>query len=108
MDGVNSVTLLGVVVGEAPELRHTNSGTPTTGLLVMTKYRDQKPIHRVSLWGQTAEYTASYVRPGDWVEIQGRLIYRQEKNSDKVSAEVFGYALSGPLREINHGDRFNR
>lgn len=79
---VNSVTLLGNV-GQAPESKVSQNGTPRTTVSIATnerrkvpnsdKWEDHTEWHSVILFGRLAEIARDYLRKGSKVYISGRL-----------------------------------
>lgn len=97
---VNKVTLLGNV-GNAIELRYTNSGKPVATLNIATSeyYTDkdgQKQSttewHKVVVYGETAKYLAANCPKGSKVYVEGKLHYGEyEKNGQKTYfTEIWG------------------
>lgn len=69
-------------VGRDPEMRYTPSGAAVTSFNVATNrtYKRQEQIiketvwFRVSCWGKLAETASNYVRKGEKVLVEGRLV----------------------------------
>jgi len=83
---INQVSLLGRV-GQAPELRQTQSGTAVLQLRLATDRRQRtgeaaSDWHTVICWGETAEAVARYVRAGQRVYVSGRLQTRSWQSED--------------------------
>lgn len=82
MAGVNKVIIVGRL-GQDPELRNTQGGTPVCRLNVATdrtytnKQSDEKvqetEWHRVTVWGKQAEMCGQYLSKGRQVYVEGRL-----------------------------------
>jgi len=81
--GINKVILVGNL-GNDPELKYTQGGTPvcTLSLATTRAYKDNSgqlvektEWHRVKLWGKTAEVAGEYLKKGRQVYIEGRIEY---------------------------------
>jgi single-strand DNA-binding protein len=81
MAGVNKAILIGNL-GRAPELRHTQGGTPVCNLSVATtrawtnkqgERTEETEWHRVTVWGKQAEHCNNYLAKGRSVYVEGRL-----------------------------------
>jgi single-strand DNA-binding protein len=96
---INKVILIGNL-GQAPESRHTQTGTAVASLSLATtrKWKDKSGSlqeetewHKVSAWGKTAEFCAQYLTKGSKVYVEGRLQTRkwQDKDgNDRYTTEV--------------------
>lgn len=80
----NSVQLIGHL-GKDPETRTFDSGRKVTSISLATSdtYKNQKgekvtdtQWHNVVLWGKLAEIAAKYLRKGEEVCIEGKLVHR--------------------------------
>jgi single-strand DNA-binding protein len=90
----NVIKIAGVL-GTAPELRITASGTSVATLIVYTNdtvrnadgsKRQESERHRVVVWGMHAEKAARLLNTGSMVRIQGRMTYPTWK--DKQTGET--------------------
>lgn len=98
----------------APELRHTQTGTPvaTATLAVSRNRKDQRgeyPTDWIELvfWGKTAEHASRWFNKGDMAVVRGRLESRdwEDKNGNKrrsweVQVETIDFC--GSKRESNN------
>jgi len=88
-------------LGQDPDIRYTNAGTPVANISVATSERwkdkqsgEQKEStewHRCSAFGRTAEVMGEYLRKGSLVYIEGRLQTRKwqdQKGNDRYSTEI--------------------
>src|SRR5688572_20697101 len=94
MRGVNTVILIGNAT-RAAELRHTQSGKPVSNLRLATnrtvKGQEQAQFHTVVCWDTLAETTATYVKKGDPLYVEGRLEYRsfqEEEGKERGVCEI--------------------
>lgn len=80
----NSVQLIGRL-GKDPEIRTFDSGKKQTSFTLATNetYKNQKgekvedtQWHNLVIWGKLAEIAAGYLKKGNEVAVQGKLIYR--------------------------------
>lgn len=90
MSGRNLVLLLGNL-GDAPELRYTQTGKPVARLRIATSDSiddgrggrvDRTEWHNVVAWGGTAEACAKHLVRGQRVDVEGRLQTREFKGED--------------------------
>ena len=97
---LNKVTISGNL-GDMPELRHTNSGTPVCSLSVCVnqrvksggEWKDKPNWVKVTFWGKRAEAIANNLKKGQHVAIIGRLDQNkwQDAQGNKYSRlEVIG------------------
>lgn len=97
---LNKVTISGNL-GDMPELRHTNSGTPVCSLSVCVnqhvksggEWKDKPNWVKVTFWGKRAETIANNLKKGQHVAIIGRLDQNkwQDAQGNKYSRlEVIG------------------
>jgi single-strand DNA-binding protein len=96
---INKVILIGNL-GNAPELRQTNSGTAVASFNVATtekrkgqdgQWQDLTEWHRITAWDRLAEICGEYLDKGSKVYIEGRLQTRkwQDKDgNDRYTTEV--------------------
>jgi single-strand DNA-binding protein len=79
MRGINRVILIGNATRDA-ELHHTQSGKPVSSIRLATnrtaKGEEETQYHSIVCWDVLAETTATYVKKGDPLYIEGRLQYR--------------------------------
>ena len=82
---VNKVILIGWL-GQDPELRSTQDGTPVCNISVATteSWKDasgsamkRTEWHRVVLWKRLAEIAASYLKKGSQVYVEGKIQSRE-------------------------------
>ncbi len=90
MRGVNKVILIGNAT-RAAELRHTGSGKPVASIRLAThrmirtaggEREEESQFHSVVCWDSLAETTSTYVKKGDPLYVEGRLVYRSYTDSD--------------------------
>jgi single-strand DNA-binding protein len=90
MSGVNKVILVGHL-GNDPEIRYTQGGTPVGNFRLATTERwvskggersERTEWHRIVVWGKLAEICSEYLRKGKQVYIEGRLQTRQWQDKD--------------------------
>src|SRR5687768_13315715 len=94
MRGVNKVILIGNAT-RAAELRHTTSGKPVSSIRLATNRfvggQEETQFHAMVCWDRLAETTATYVKKGDPLYVEGRLQYRSyqdEEGKERGVAEV--------------------
>lgn len=94
MRGVNKVILIGNATRDA-ELRHTQSGKPVSSIRLATKRtvkgEEETQFHSIVCSGRLAETTATYVKKGDPLYVEGRLQYRayqDEEGKERGVAEI--------------------
>jgi len=92
MRGVNRVILVGNATRDT-ELRHTNSGKAVANIRLATNRTvngaEQTQFHTVVCWDKLAEITATYVKKGQPIYVEGRLEYRTfEDNEGKERGAV--------------------
>jgi single-strand DNA-binding protein len=98
MSSVNKVFILGRV-GQDPEIRRTNDGSPVANLSVATssvstKGGDRKEYtewHKVVIFNKAAEVAQSYVKKGTQVLIEGSLTTRKwqdKEGNDRYTTEI--------------------
>ena len=85
MRGVNKVILVGNATRDA-ELRHTQSGKAVSGIRLATNRvvngQEETQFHSVVCWDTLAETTATYVKKGDPLYVEGRLQYRSYQDEE--------------------------
>ena len=80
MASVNKVILIGNL-GQAPDVRVTNTGMKVAEISIATTRRftrndervEQTQWHNVTLWGKLAEIVEKYTTKGSSIYIEGRL-----------------------------------
>lgn len=92
MNGLNRATLLGNL-GEAPELRQTNSGTAVLKMRMATTesvrqddgtFKDFTQWHSVVVWGKRADGLAPLLAKGSRIYVEGRIETRSyDKDGEK-------------------------
>ena len=94
MRGVNKVILVGNATRDA-ELRHTQSGKAVSSIRLATNRtvngQEETQFHSVVCWDHLAETTATYVKKGDPLYVEGRLQYRtfpDEEGKERGVVEV--------------------
>ncbi len=94
MRGVNKVILVGNATRDA-KLRHTQSGKPVSSIRLATnrtiKGEEETQFHSIVCWDRLAEMTATYVKQGDPLYVEGRLQYRSyqdEEGKERGVAEI--------------------
>lgn len=111
MAGINKVILIGNL-GRDPELRYTKNNDPVASLSVATtrnvkkdeEWIEETEWHRVTVWGQQAEYVNKYAPKGRQVYVEGRLHTRKYEDKDgttKYSTDIIAETvqLLGPRVE---------
>lgn len=92
MSSVNKVILLGRL-GQDPELKYTNSGTPLCTMSIATSevWKDQQgqkqektEWHRVVVWGKQAENCNQYLSKGSLVYVEGKNETRSWEDKNNV------------------------
>ncbi len=85
MAGVNKVILVGNAT-RAAELRHTQSGKAVSSIRLATNRvvngNEETQFHAVVCWDRLAETTATYVKKGDPLYVEGRLQYRSFQDEE--------------------------
>lgn len=91
--GLNRVSLIGLV-GQAPEVKYTPSGTTVANFSLATndarkddsgKWVEQTEWHKLVAFGKTADVVKEYVEKGSKLYIEGKLQTRswEDKNGNK-------------------------
>jgi single-strand DNA-binding protein len=79
MRGINKVILIGNATRDA-ELRHTETGKAVSSIRLatnrMVRGEEESQFHTIVCWEGLAETTATYVKKGDPLYVEGRLQYR--------------------------------
>jgi single-strand DNA-binding protein len=96
MSSLNEVKLIGNL-GNDPEIRRTQQGTPVANMSIATSERwkdkqsgedkEKTEWHRVVLWGKLAEIAEQYIKKGDKVFVCGQL--ETHKWTDKDGTEKY-------------------
>ena len=85
MRGVNKVILIGNATRDA-ELHHTQTGKSVSSLRLATnrtiKGEDEAQFHTIVCWDRLAETTATCVKKGDPLYVEGRLQYRSFQDEE--------------------------
>jgi len=116
MGTVNKVILLGNL-GQDPEIRYTQAGTPVANLNIATNERIRKrdgsviettTWHRVVLFGRMAEIAKENLSKGKKVYIEGRIStreYTDKENIKRLNFEVIANELKlvAPRNNNRHG-----
>ncbi|CAM4439419.1 single-stranded DNA-binding protein [Vibrio agarivorans] len=110
--GINKVILVGNV-GRDPEIKSFSNGESVASLSLATseswrdkntgENREKSEWHRVSVFGNTANFVANYVRKGSQLYIEGRLQTRkwQDQNGqDRYTTEVVVRWPNGALQMV--------
>ena len=94
MRGINKVILIGNATRDA-ELRHTQNGKPVSSIRLATnrtvKGEEETQFHSIVCWDRLAETTASYVKRGDSLYVEGRLqhcSFQDEEGKERGVAEI--------------------
>lgn len=86
------VTLVGNA-GRNPELRHTPDGTPVTDFSLATNRRwtnadgskgEETVWWRITAWRGLAEIVASYIKKGNLVFVEGRIVPDKETGRPRI------------------------
>ena len=113
MGTVNKVILLGNL-GQDPEIRYTQAGTPVANLNIATNERIRKrdgsvvettTWHRVVLFGRMAEIAKENLMKGKKVYIEGRIStreYTDKENIKRLNFEVIASELKLVAPRNNH------
>src|SRR3954464_616412 len=85
MRGVNKVLLIGNAPRDA-ELRHSSPGNAGSSSRPATnrtgKGDEETQFHTIVCWDRLAETTATYVKKGDPLYVEGRLQYRAYQDEE--------------------------
>ncbi len=105
MAGVNKVILVGNL-GKDPEVRHLENGTTVCSFSLATSesYKDRTTgerktnteWHNIVLWRGLAEIAEKYLKKGDQVYIEGKLVTRswEKDNVTRYTTEIVGRDLT--------------
>ena len=111
----NKVVLVGNLTRDL-EIRYTQSGTAmgNTGLATNRKWKDQSGEQKeevmfidVSFFGRTAEIGNQYLRKGDRVLVEGRLVLDQWTAKDGTKRSKHKVAVQEMKMLTNRSDRQN-
>ena len=92
----NRVQLIGRL-GADPEVKHLNSNKTVANLRIATNetYRDANgekvtdtQWHNVEAWSKLASFKKKYLKKGDEIAVEGRLVYRSFEDKNKVKRTV--------------------
>jgi|APSaa5957512535_1039671.scaffolds.fasta_scaffold214542_2 single-strand DNA-binding protein len=82
---INKAILIGNV-GEDPEARNLTNGGVVTNFTLATsikiKGEERTEWHRITVWGQTAEFARDYVKKGSKLYIEGEIKTRKWQDKD--------------------------
>jgi single-strand DNA-binding protein len=95
---LNKVMLIGRLGGN-PEVRYTQSGTPTASFTIATtetwkkdgERKEKTEWHRIVAWDKLAEICGEYLTKGKLVYIEGKLQTRKwqdKEGNDKYTTEI--------------------
>jgi single-strand DNA-binding protein len=113
MSGVNKVILIGNL-GRDPEVRTIENGAKVANFSLATteSYRnkdgnrvEQTEWHRIVLWRGLAEIAEKYLRKGNSIYVEGKIVTRKYTDKDGVErtiTEIVGdnmTMLGGPRRD---------
>lgn len=96
---INKAIIIGNL-GDAPDLRYTQEGTPVASFTVATtekwknksgEWQEQTEWHKVTAWKRLAEICGEYLSKGSRVYIEGKLQTRkwQDKDgNDRYTTEI--------------------
>ncbi len=100
MSSVNKALIIGNL-GQDPEIKYTQSGSPVANLSVATSERwkdkntgeqkEQTEWHRVVVFGRLAEIAEQYLKKGSKIFIEGKIQTRNWEDADgnkKYTTEV--------------------
>lgn len=100
---MNKVVLLGRL-GQDPDIRYTQSGTPVGKISVATVesvksgdgYEDKVEWHKVVIFGKTAEFVGNYATKGSMVLVEGSLktsAWEDQGGNKRYSTEIIAREL---------------
>lgn len=100
MPNINRATIAGHL-GQDPEVRYTGAGKAVASLSIATtekwkdrdsgEKREKTERHRVSVWGQSAEYVGKYAKKGHAVLVEGKIQTRKwqdREGNDRYTTEI--------------------
>jgi single-strand DNA-binding protein len=104
---LNSIIITGRITHDI-ELKTSAAGTEYTNFSVAVDRRrkdkdgnKQTDFFKVSVFGKTAAFVATYMHKGDGVNVQGRM--ESDKYTNKDGVEVTGWTLMAENVEFPHG-----
>lgn len=111
MSSVNKVLLIGNL-GQDPEVRYTDSGTPVGNFSIATtskfkkgdEWQEQTEWHKIVVWGKTAENCGQYLSKGRQVYIEGRLQTRKWEDKEGVKRYMTEIVASNVVFLGSKGD----
>ena len=121
MSGVNKVIIVGRV-GQDPEVRHLENGVVANFSMATSEtWKDKSgekkeatEWHRVVIWGKLAEVVEKYVKKGDMLYIEGKIVTRSyEKNNQTMytteivanSMQMLGSKQQGQITGNNNPEQ---
>ena len=112
MASVNKVILIGNL-GQAPDVRVTNSGMKIAEISIATSSfykKDNQRIektqwHTVTLWGRLAEVVEQYTTKGSSVYVEGRLEHEKWQDQNGTTRYTTKIVAETVQEEIDHGIR---
>ena len=96
---LNKTQIIGHL-GQAPEVRHTKSGSAVANVTIATnevwkdkdgQKQERTEWHRVVFFGRTAEVAGEYLNKGSLVYVEGRLQTRKwttDEGDDRYTTEI--------------------
>jgi single-strand DNA-binding protein len=115
MSGVNKVILLGRL-GQDPDIRTTDAGIKVAQMSIATSetFKDKttgekKEItewHRVVMWRGLAEVAEKFLKKGDMIYVEGKLVTRSWENKEGVkqyTTEVVAKEMTMLSTKGGHG-----
>lgn len=104
---MNSIIITGRITHDI-ELKTSAAGTEYTNFSVAVDRRrkdkdgnKQTDFFKVSVFGKTAVFAATYMHRGDGINVQGRM--ESDKYTNKDGVEVTGWTLMAENVEFPHG-----
>ena len=98
--GVNKAIIVGTL-GQDPEVRYTQSGSPVANLSVATnenwkdrntgEMQERTEWHRIVMFGKLAEIAQQYLKKGSQAYFEGRIQTRKwqdQSGNDRYSTEI--------------------
>lgn len=98
----NRVQLIGNL-GMTPEIIQTESGVKLSKFSLATtfSYKDQKgekisdtQWHNIVAWGNLADISEKFLKKGDLVTVEGRLVYRSYETDEGVKKSITEIVIS--------------
>ena len=113
MSSVNKALIIGNL-GQDPEIKYTQSGSPVANLSVATSERwkdkntgeqkEQTEWHRVVVFGRLAEIAEQYLKKGSKIYVEGQLETRKwqdQAGNDRYTTEVVLRPYRGELTMLD-------